>query len=179
MGDAPAAVQRVIHCWSGPRCVSTALMYSFAQRRDVEVVDEPLYAHFLRTHPAAARPYREAVLAAQDGDGAAVVRQLQRGAAQPGRVLFAKHMAKQRLGLGPELLRSGRHFLLVRPAAAALVAARPPARLQQQTLPSPRGDKACTKTCVLVRVGLTRSQTPCPVSFPPFALPFLCAGARA
>ena len=34
--------------WSGPRNVSTALMYSFAQRNDVRVVDEPLYGHYLK-----------------------------------------------------------------------------------------------------------------------------------
>ena len=34
--------------WSGPRNVSTAFMYSFAQREDTIVVDEPLYGHYLR-----------------------------------------------------------------------------------------------------------------------------------
>jgi hypothetical protein len=43
-------------------------MYSFAQRSDCRVVDEPLYAHFLRVS-GAARPYRDAVLATQDNDG--------------------------------------------------------------------------------------------------------------
>ena len=33
--------------WSGPRNISTALMYSFAQRADTTVYDEPLYAHYL------------------------------------------------------------------------------------------------------------------------------------
>ena len=33
--------------WSGPRNISTALMYSFAQRDDTAVYDEPLYAHYL------------------------------------------------------------------------------------------------------------------------------------
>jgi len=36
-----------INCWSGPRNVSTALMYSFRQRTDTTVVDEPIYAHYL------------------------------------------------------------------------------------------------------------------------------------
>ena len=34
-----------LNVWSGPRNVSTALMYSFAQRSDTRVVDEPLYAY--------------------------------------------------------------------------------------------------------------------------------------
>lgn len=37
----------VINCWSTPRALSTALMYSFDQRPDCRAVDEPLYAHHL------------------------------------------------------------------------------------------------------------------------------------
>lgn len=33
--------------WSGPRNISTALMYSFAQRADTRVFDEPLYGYYL------------------------------------------------------------------------------------------------------------------------------------
>ena len=34
---------KILCLWSGPRNVSTALMYSFAERDDTAVVDEPLY----------------------------------------------------------------------------------------------------------------------------------------
>ena len=37
-------------------------MYSLAQREDMRVLDEPLYAHFLK-HTGAERPCREATLA--------------------------------------------------------------------------------------------------------------------
>src|SRR5437868_13818576 len=37
----------VIHLISGPRNISTALMYSFAQRGDIKVIDEPFYAFYL------------------------------------------------------------------------------------------------------------------------------------
>ena len=36
-----------IAMWSGPRNLSTAMMYSFAQRSDTRVVDEPFYASYL------------------------------------------------------------------------------------------------------------------------------------
>lgn len=39
--------QKIIHLISGPRNLSTALMYSFAQREDATVIDEPFYAHYL------------------------------------------------------------------------------------------------------------------------------------
>jgi len=54
--------------WSGPRNVSTALMYSFRQRPDTVVVDEPLYGHYLRT-TGAAHPGAREVLEAMEGDG--------------------------------------------------------------------------------------------------------------
>lgn len=49
-----------INCWSGPRCCSTSLMYSFAQRTDTVVLDEPLYANYLNL-TGVPRPYREQV----------------------------------------------------------------------------------------------------------------------
>jgi len=46
----------IIHLISSPRNVSTALMYSFAQRRDTKVIDEPFYGYYLNRfdvdHPA-------------------------------------------------------------------------------------------------------------------------------
>ena len=36
-----------IAMWSGPRNISTAMMYSFDNRPDTFCVDEPLYAHYL------------------------------------------------------------------------------------------------------------------------------------
>ncbi len=38
-----------IAMWSGPRNISTAMMYSFAARGDCAVWDEPFYAHYLAT----------------------------------------------------------------------------------------------------------------------------------
>ncbi|MDP9438778.1 MAG: sulfotransferase family protein, partial [Actinomycetota bacterium] len=54
--------------WSGPRNVSTALMYAFRQRPDTLVVDEPLYGHYLKVTQAP-HPGDDEVLAAMDTDG--------------------------------------------------------------------------------------------------------------
>ena len=47
---------KIINLISGPRNLSTALMYSFSRRPDTKVIDEPFYAHYLETtgikHPA-------------------------------------------------------------------------------------------------------------------------------
>ena len=45
--------------WSGPRNISTAMMRSWENRPDTDVVDEPFYAAYLEAtgldHPAATR----------------------------------------------------------------------------------------------------------------------------
>ena len=52
---------RTVALWAGPRNGSTALMYSFAQRADTRVMDEPLFGHFLAT-TGVDRPSRKDVL---------------------------------------------------------------------------------------------------------------------
>ena len=61
--------------WSSPRNLSTALMYSFAQRADTVVFDEPLYAHYLRV-TGTEHPGREDILQSQENDGAKVIAQI-------------------------------------------------------------------------------------------------------
>lgn len=101
-----------INLWSGPRNVSTALMYSFAQRADTRVVDEPLYGHYLRVsgadHPAAAE-----VMAAMDCDGDRVVRSVILGPCDRP-VLFCKQMAHHLVDLDEAFLAACANVLLVR-----------------------------------------------------------------
>ncbi len=69
-----ASETKRISIWSGPRNVSTALMYSFAQRLDTRVFDEPLYAHYLSSQAdRPPHPGEEDILQAQDSDGERVV----------------------------------------------------------------------------------------------------------
>ena len=95
-------------------------MYSFAQRIDTQVVDEPLYAHYLANiDPKAFRPYREEVLAAQNNDGNAVMSSMIHGSHEKP-VLFLKHMAKQSKLLDMSFLRSTRNVILIRHPAEVL-----------------------------------------------------------
>ena len=89
----------VISLWSGPRSISTALMYSMAQRSDMRVLDEPLYAHFLR-HTGAERPCREATLAGRPSDSEAALAYMTPKPEEWGedRHLFCKHIANNTLG---------------------------------------------------------------------------------
>lgn len=104
--------------WSGPRNVSTALMYSFARRPDTRVVDEPLYAHYLRVS-GAQHPGREDVIAAQDNDGERVVREILLGPCDRP-VLFLKLMAHHLVDLDLGFLDHTVNVLLIRHPAEVL-----------------------------------------------------------
>lgn len=64
-----------IAMWSGPRNLSTAMMYSFASRSDCAVVDEPFYASYLHL-TGLNHPMRDDILASQPTDPAQVRAQL-------------------------------------------------------------------------------------------------------
>lgn len=49
--------------WSGPRNVSTAMMYAWRQRSDTTVWDEPMYGHYL-AHTGVEHAVKEEILAA-------------------------------------------------------------------------------------------------------------------
>jgi Sulfotransferase domain len=60
-----------IAMWSGPRNLSTALMYAFASRGDCAVSDEPFYASYLHA-TGIDHPMRAEVIASQPTDPAKV-----------------------------------------------------------------------------------------------------------
>ena len=100
--------------WSGPRNVSTALMYSFAQHDDIAVIDEPLYGHYLRVS-GADHPGRGKILDAMNGDGNAVMRALcERQANNASPRLFIKHMAHHLLSLDLGFLANSCNIFLIR-----------------------------------------------------------------
>ena len=59
---------RRINLISGPRNISTALMYSFANREDTQVVDEPMYAYYLKHTKIKYHPGTEQILASLPED---------------------------------------------------------------------------------------------------------------
>ncbi|MCH7664494.1 MAG: sulfotransferase family protein [Acidobacteria bacterium] len=87
-------------------------MYSFAQRADTLVIDEPLYGHYLRVS-GVRHPGREEVLAAVDTDGERVVREVILGPSERP-VLFMKHMAHHLVSLGRKFLQETVNVLLIR-----------------------------------------------------------------
>lgn len=101
-----------INMWSGPRNVSTALMYSFAQRSDTRVLDEPLYGHYLRVSDAD-HPGKQEVIDAMISDGERVVREVILGPCDHP-VLFMKQMAHHLVAVDRAFLGQTTNILLIR-----------------------------------------------------------------
>ena len=83
-----------IAIWSGPRNLSTALMYAFASRSDCTVWDEPFYAAYLAMS-GADHPMRDEIVAHHEADPEVVARACVAGGDAP--VHYQKHMAHHML----------------------------------------------------------------------------------
>jgi len=107
-------ITKRINFWSSPRNISTALMYSFAQRVDTSVVDEPLYAHYL-THrnSLAHHPGTSEILASQFNDGQQVIDEIIFGNYATPVVIF-KQMTHHLIELDLTFLSKTDHVLLIR-----------------------------------------------------------------
>jgi hypothetical protein len=82
-----------IAMWSGPRNLSTAMMYAFAARRDCAVVDEPFYAAYL-ARTGLDHPMRAEIMASQPVDPGRVVEGLTGPVPAQKPHFYQKHMAQ-------------------------------------------------------------------------------------
>ncbi|MFO7919636.1 MAG: HAD family hydrolase, partial [Nioella sp.] len=82
-----------IAMWSGPRNLSTAMMYAFASRPDCAVVDEPFYAAYL-AKTGLDHPMRDAILTAQPQDAELVAQALSGQNPDGKEHYYQKHMAQ-------------------------------------------------------------------------------------
>ena len=104
-------MNKPICLWSCPRNVSTALMYSFAQREDTQVYDEPLYAHYLRVS-GEKHPGRQQVLDSLDNDGGRVVKEVILQKSKD--ILFHKLMTHFLVDLDKEFLLEVKNIIFIR-----------------------------------------------------------------
>ena len=93
-------------------------MYAFAQRRDTEVIDEPLYAHYLYTKYGAqalksTHPGTAEVMASMSTDGAQVIEHVILGPCEKP-VLFMKQMAHHLIDISLSFLQQVYNVLLIR-----------------------------------------------------------------
>lgn len=85
-----------IAMWSGPRNISTAMMYSFAGRPDCEVWDEPFYAFSLKER-GNDHPLREEIISRYETRYEAIVERCLLPSPQGKPLFYQKHMTHHML----------------------------------------------------------------------------------
>ena len=80
--------------WSGPRNISTAMMYAFGNRADCTAWDEPFYA-FSLVHHGNDHPMRDEIIAANDSNWDSLVARCLGSAEMP--LFYQKHMTHHML----------------------------------------------------------------------------------
>ena len=109
-----------IAMWSGPRNISTAMMRSFGQRPDTEVVDEPFYAAFL-TATGIDHPLRDQTLAGMSSDWGEIAAAMSRAGRQNKPIFYQKQMCHHMVeGSDLGFMAACRNAFLIRPPAAVL-----------------------------------------------------------
>lgn len=103
---------RLINMWSGPRNVSTAMMYSWRQRSDTTVWDEPMYGHYLVV-TGIDHPDRERILSAVPTAADEIIAEMLHGDC-PRPVRFFKNMAHHLVGFDLSIVDQLDNFLLTR-----------------------------------------------------------------
>jgi hypothetical protein len=107
-----------IAMWSGPRNLSTAMMYSFGARQDCDVVDEPFYAAYLAL-TGLIHPMGDAVLDSQPKDPKDVITALLEPITPA--VQYQKHMTQHMVdGVPRDWIKDVRNVFLIRHPARVI-----------------------------------------------------------
>lgn len=100
--------------WSGPRNLSTAMMYSFGAREDFAVVDEPFYAAYLK-ETGLKHPLRDEILASQPSKPQDVIETLMGSIPFNRAHFYQKHMTQHMVGAVPRAwMKSVSNVFLIR-----------------------------------------------------------------
>lgn len=101
-----------IHMISGPRNISTAMMYSFANRSDTKVVDEPFYGYYLLSH-GSNHPGRNEIINSMTCSLPKILEQTV-FSYYPTPIVFLKNMAHHLVDVSPTNLLELSNFFLIR-----------------------------------------------------------------
>lgn len=101
-----------INLWASPRNISTAIMYSFAQRNDTKVIDEPFYAAYLKS-TGIIHPGQDEILASQNQDFDTVLKEVINGT-YPSENVFFKQMSHHLLSHPKDFLLDCKNIILIR-----------------------------------------------------------------
>lgn len=106
-----------IAMWSGPRNLSTAMMYAFGNRSDCDAVDEPFYASYL-ARTGIMHPMQDAILSSQPNDPADVITALTASSEAP--IQYQKHMTHHMDGVPLHWLDGMENVFLIRHPARVI-----------------------------------------------------------
>lgn len=104
-------MSKLIHLVSGPRNISTALMYSFGNRSDFDIVDEPMYAVYLDNHDVD-HPGREEIMASMSANIDDVRKEI--FVPKSDKHLFVKNMAHHFIGIDHSFVFDYHNIILIR-----------------------------------------------------------------
>ena len=109
-----------IMLWSSPRNISTALMYSFAQRSDTKVVDEPFYAYYLtHVNTKVDHPGKREIINSQSSSFNEIVSKMEMFMQKD--VLFIKNMTHHLAKTNVNFSRNWFHIILTRSPQSAYI----------------------------------------------------------
>lgn len=101
----------IISLWSGPRNLSTAMMYFFAHRGDFQVIDEPFFGAFLKKYELW-RPSRDIALATMETDPLLIHQNIEKQAKEG--PIFLKNIANHLPLIDAEQAKKWKHLILFR-----------------------------------------------------------------
>jgi hypothetical protein len=109
----------ILAMWSGPRNISTAMMYSFGNRSDCEAWDEPFYG-FSLTNKGNDHPMRDEIIASMETDWDRLVAACTTPSRKP--LFYQKHMTHHMLpGHNRSFILKLSNAFLIRNPARVLV----------------------------------------------------------
>lgn len=104
---------KVINLISGPRNLSTAIMYSFAQRNDTKVMDEPYYGYYLKNASITVKhPSEEEIVATMNTNKESITNNIEKLSEKSN--VFVKGMAHHYLSKSPKHILNWNNVILIR-----------------------------------------------------------------
>ena len=106
-------MSKTICLWASPRNISTAMMYSFAQRKETKVVDEPFYAYYLNNvNSNTLHPGKKEILNSQSSNFNGVLKEFNE--LNNNKLLFIKNMTHHLDGQNIDFAKNWYNIILTR-----------------------------------------------------------------
>ena len=105
-------MSELLHLISGPRNISTALMYSFGNRSDTAIIDEPFYGYYLHKYQVDFHPGTQEIMESMSCNAEEVINDVL-FAERPEPYVFVKNMAHHMHGFNYDFAYKCRNIFLI------------------------------------------------------------------